>query len=105
MGFRLLPSRGTRKGAAALDWWTIPHVLSGVALAVLLEEFWIASFLLVVYEVVEALLRRIKTKSGAGVFEYESWPNIVADVVVALLGWGLARALMALAAFRPLLPF
>ena len=56
-------------------------------LAILLAEAWLILAFLVVYEAFEGLLRRVKTKSGAGVFEYESWPNIVADVLVAMLPW------------------
>lgn len=83
----LFGAKGMRKGAAALDWWTLPHVASGIVLAILLAEAWLILALLIVYEAFEAALRRVKTKAGAGVFEYESWPNIIADVIVAMVPW------------------
>ena len=91
---RWFPAPGLRKGEPVLDWWTLPHVASGVVLAFTLHSWLLSLALLVVYEVFEALLRRIKTKSGAGVFEYESWPNIVADVVIGMIGWVVARLAM-----------
>jgi hypothetical protein len=87
----LLGTKTSKKGQAALDWWTLPHVGSGIVLAILLAEAWAILGLAILYEVLEALLRRIKTRSGAGVFEYESWPNIVADVVVAMVPWLIVR--------------
>lgn len=83
----LIGSASSKKGQPALDWWTLPHVASGIALALLLAEPWTILALLVLYEAFEAGLRRYKTRSGAGVFEYESWPNIVADVIVAMVPW------------------
>jgi hypothetical protein len=83
--------RGGRKGEAAVDWWSIPHVLSGMALAATGLGWISCGILLCAYEVFEAALRRIKTQSGAGVFEYESWPNIVADVLVGIAGFFVVR--------------
>ena len=83
----LFGTKDMRPGEAALDWWTLPHVGSGIVLALLLAEPWLIAALLIVYEAFEAALRRIKTKAGAGVFEYESWPNIIADVLVAMVPW------------------
>lgn len=77
-----------RKGEAALDWWTIPHVASGVLLALLGVPWLVAFAVLVVYEVIEAGLRRVK-RGGAGLFEYESWPNIGTDILVAMVGFAL----------------
>lgn len=70
-----------------MDWWTLPHVGSGIALALLLAEGWLILALLILYEAFEEALRRVKTKAGAGVFEHESWPNIIADVIVAMVPW------------------
>lgn len=83
----LFGTKGMRKGEAALDWWTLPHIGSGVVLALLLAEPWLIAALLILYELFEGALRRVQTKAGAGVFEHESWPNIVADVLVALVPW------------------
>lgn len=83
----LFGAKGMRSGKAALDWWTLPHVGSGIVLAILLAEVWLILTLLILYEAFEAALRRVKTKSGGGVFEYESWPNIIADIIVAMVPW------------------
>ena len=48
---------------------------------------------LTLYEVAEAGLRRIRLKEG-GLFEYESWPNIVLDVVVGMAGFWAAWVLL-----------
>lgn len=45
---------------------------------------------LVVYELFEGGLRRIKLRDG-GLFEHESWPNVVADVVVGMAGYVAVR--------------
>lgn len=89
---RLHPSG--RRGEAALDAWTWVHVGSGVALGVLLRSWWVVLALLVAYEAFEGVLRRIKLEEG-GLFEYESWPNIVADVVAGMAGFAAARLLLA----------
>lgn len=79
--------KGNRRGRAALDWWTLPHVGSGIVLALLLTEPWAILALLILYEAFEGALRRVKTKAGGGVFEFESWPNVIADVIVAMVPW------------------
>lgn len=68
------------------------HLGSGAALGVLLDSPWVALAVLVVYEGVEGLLRRIKVEDG-GLFEYESWPNIVVDVLVGWAGFGVVHLL------------
>ena len=83
----ILGVKGMRRGRAALDWWTLPHIGSGVVLALLLAEPWVILALLILYEAFEGALRRVKTKAGGGVFEYESWPNVIADVIVAMAPW------------------
>jgi hypothetical protein len=82
----LVHKRGLKKGEAALDWWSLVHVAAGMGLG-LLPIGWLWAVLLIVgFEGVEALLRRVK-RHGNGLFEHESWPNIAADVVVGLLGF------------------
>jgi hypothetical protein len=75
-------------GEAAFDSWTWVHLSSGMGLAFMGVTWWWALGLLIVYEVFEAALRRIKLEEG-GLFEYESWGNIVADVVVGVAGWAM----------------
>lgn len=90
---------GHRKGEAALDWWSLVHLGSGLVLG-LAPIGWVwAIGLLVGYEVFEAGLRRIKTKEG-GLFEYESWPNIGVDIVVGLLGFAVTHVTV-----EPFLPW
>jgi hypothetical protein len=75
-----------RKGEAPFDLWSWVHLGSGAALGLVLASPLWAAGLLLLYEGFEALLRRIKTEEG-GLFEYESWPNIAADVLVGLVGF------------------
>lgn len=77
-----------RKGEAPLDTWTFVHAASGLALGALGVGVLVAVLLLVVYEIVEALLR--KRRSGAGVFEHESWGNIIADIIVGGAAFAIA---------------
>ena len=79
-----------RKGEDALDWWSIPHFASGLALGLLPIDWFVAVALIVGYEVLEAGLRRIKTSEG-GLFEYESWTNILVDVLLGLAGFGIVH--------------
>lgn len=81
-----MPGSEARPGEAPVDWWSVPHVATGIALALLVDPWWMALVLLVGYEVLEAGLRHIPGKDG-GLFEYESWPNIFADVAFGMLGW------------------
>ena len=91
--------RGSRKGEAAFDWWSLVHLAGGLILG-LAPIGWLWGIGLVLgYEVVEAGLRRVKTEEG-GLFEYESWTNIGADVVIGLLGFGITHATVG-----PLLPW
>src|SRR5438552_2756889 len=85
--------KARRRGEAALDAWTWVHVGSGAALGALLGSWWLALLLLLLYEAFEAGLRRIRLQDG-GLFEYESWPNIGADVVAGLLGFAAMRLLL-----------
>lgn len=75
-----------RKGEDAIDRWSIVHAGSGVGLAVLGVSVVPASALLVGFEALEAVLRRFKTEEG-GLFEYESWPNVIADLILGLAGY------------------
>lgn len=87
-----------RKGEAAIDWWTLVHFAAGLVLG-LLPIGWLWAVAAVVgYEVLEAGLRRIKTRGG-GLFEYESWPNIAADIVIGLAGFAIVH--VAVAPFLP----
>ena len=79
-----------RKGEAAFDAWSWVHVASGVALGAIGFGGLATLVLLVLYEAIEALLR--KGRSGVGVFEYESWANIVADLCFGMAGFALAWA-------------
>jgi hypothetical protein len=81
---------GKRKGEAALDAWSWVH-LAGGALIGLTGLLWPwALGLIVGFEVLEGGLRRIK-RDGEGLFEYESWTNIAADIVVGAVGYFLGR--------------
>lgn len=46
--------------------------------------------LIVGFEFLEGGLRRVRTEEG-GLFEYESWPNIFADVIIGVAGYLVAR--------------
>jgi hypothetical protein len=74
-----------RKGEAWVDGWTAIHVASGAALGALGTGPLLALAALVAYEAFEGLLRRIKLEDG-GLFEYESWGNIVVDVLAGYAG-------------------
>ena len=63
-----------------VDWWSIVHVLSGVLLGLLSVSLLVTAVVLVLWEVVEAL---------AGVKEPRT--NRIADVLIGLLGWFLAK--------------
>lgn len=63
------------------------HAASGVALGILGLSWWLALVLLAAFEVFEAGLRRVQ-RGGKGLFEHESWPNIIVDIVVGMAGWG-----------------
>ncbi|HEX2066970.1 MAG TPA: hypothetical protein VHI93_09180 [Candidatus Thermoplasmatota archaeon] len=81
-----------RPGEAPFDRWSLAHVASGAALGLVLSSFLWAFVLLTVYEAAEGALRRVKRDpSGRGLFEYESWPNILADVLVGLAGFVAVR--------------
>lgn len=99
--------RTRRKGEAALDNWSWAHVASGAGLALSGVSWGWSLALLVGFEALEGALRR--TKDRGGLFEYESWPNIVADVVTGMIGFAGARMFMAkpfaAATLRAVLPF
>jgi hypothetical protein len=81
-----------RRGEAALDRWSLVHAASGAALGLLTRSFLLALALLVAYEALEAGLRALKRDpAGKGLFEYESWPNIAADVLVGMAGFAAVR--------------
>jgi hypothetical protein len=89
-------------GVSPLDLWSIMHVASGAALAVVgLNTRWSAAAL-VAFEVLEAGLRLVPTGDGP-LFEYESFANIVADVFVGLIGYLGAEALLRRLSWRRLL--
>jgi hypothetical protein len=75
-----------RRGEAPLDRWSLVHVASGGALAVLNVNWYWMLAILVGFEAVEAGLRRIKVTEG-GLFEYESWWNVAGDLVTGAMGW------------------
>lgn len=81
-----------RPGAASFDRWSLVHIASGVALGFLTASFLLVLALLVAYEAFEGVLRHVKRdEAGRGLFEYESWPNIVADVLVGMAGFVAVR--------------
>lgn len=82
-----------RRGESPWDWWTVPHAAAGAALGLLGMGWPWALAVILGFELVEAGLRRVKHE-GKGLFEYESWPNIAADVVVAVAAFAVARYLL-----------
>ncbi len=66
-----------------VDWWSIVHVLSGVLLGLLSVSLLKTAVVLVLWEVVEGL---------AGVKEPRT--NRIADVLIGLLGWFLAKLII-----------
>ncbi|HUR62974.1 MAG TPA: hypothetical protein VM241_00680 [Candidatus Thermoplasmatota archaeon] len=81
-----------RRGELPFDKWSLVHVASGVALGFLLSSFLWAFALLALYEAFEGVLRRVnRDAEGRGLFEYESWPNILADVLVGMAGFVAVR--------------
>ncbi|HLF15944.1 MAG TPA: hypothetical protein VI796_00715 [Candidatus Thermoplasmatota archaeon] len=78
---------GMRPGHAALDLWSLVHLGAGVALGLLGTVWWLAFLLLVAFEALEGILRRVKRHGGGGLFEYESWPNVLADIAIGMVGW------------------
>ena len=80
-------------GVSPLDFWSIVHFAAGAMLAVVgLNPRW-ATAVLVVFEIVEAGLRLVPRAQGP-LFEYESFPNIVADVFIGLVGYLALEALL-----------
>lgn len=103
--------RKRRRGEAPLDNWSWAHVASGAGLALSGVSWGWAFGLLVGFEALEGALRRARSKEAGGLFEYESWPNIAADVMTGMIGFAGARLLMgrpfarvAMNAVLPLLP-
>lgn len=80
-----------RKGEDAFDGWTWVHFASGLALGLIGVKWRWALALLIGFEALEALLRRVKKQGGQGLFEYESWKNIGLDVAAGLIGYGMGR--------------
>ena len=79
-------------GVSPLDVWSIAHLLSGAALAIVgLNTRW-SLVVLTGFEFVEAGLRLVPSGNGP-LFEYESFANIVADVFIGLIGYLGAEAL------------
>lgn len=89
----LYQKQGQRKGEAALDWWSFIHLGAGLALGLLRIDWLWAVVLVVGFEGLEAILRLVKPRRmhGKGLFEHESWPNIVADVIIGLGGFALVH--------------
>ena len=87
-----------RKGEKLIDWWSLVHFASGLLLGLLPLGWAWAVLAIVGYEGVEGILRRVKTKEG-GLFEYESWPNILGDILLGIAGYGIIH--MAVFPFMP----
>ena len=77
-----------RKGEATFDWWSLVHFATGLLMGLLPIGWPLACALIVGYELFEGGLRHVKTEEG-GLFEYESWPNIVADIALGLAGYAI----------------
>ncbi len=78
-----------RNGEHPFDRWTWAHVASGLALGALHVPWLWMLIIVILYEGLEGVLRRVKLKDG-GLFEYESWANIIIDILVAVVGYALA---------------
>jgi hypothetical protein len=87
-----------RKGEDPFDWWSLVHFAGGLVLGLLPIGWPWAAGLIVGYELFEGGLRHVKTEEG-GLFEYESWPNIGADIVLGLSGYAIMH--VAVAPFLP----
>jgi hypothetical protein len=72
-----------------VDLWSLLHFAAGVLFALLRVPWFGLLALAVGYEGFEAGLREGRTSKG-GVFEAESWQNMVCDILVAGAGWALA---------------
>jgi hypothetical protein len=87
-----------RRGELPFDKWSLVHVASGAALGLVTGSFLWAFALLVAYEGLEGILRRVRPDpSGRGLFEFESWPNILADILVGMAGFVAVRLAFRLA--------
>jgi len=69
-----------------LDRWSWVHLGAGLLLGLTGLDWRIGVALIVGFEGLESILRRIKT-NGEGLFEYESWPNVAADIVIGSAGF------------------
>lgn len=78
------------RGEDALDRWTWAHVATGFGLGFLGVKLGWASALLIGFEALEGVLRQFKVEEG-GLFEYESWKNILADVLVGIAAYAAVR--------------
>ncbi len=88
-----------KKGEAAFDAWSFAHFAGGALLGLLPVGWPIVVVLIAGYELLEGGLRRVKNKEG-GLFEYESWANIGADLALGLTGYAIMHL-----ALRPFLPW
>jgi len=84
---------GVRAGEDPLDAWSLVHVASGLALGLPGWPWWLVLLLLVAFEALEGVMRRIRP-GGEGLFEYESWPNVGMDVVVGMAGFAVASLIV-----------
>lgn len=80
-------------GEQSLDPWSVVHVLAGLLLGLFVRNVWLALALLGAYELLEGGLRRVKRpgQQGKGLFEHESWGNIVFDLLFGMIGWLFAQ--------------
>lgn len=72
------------------DWWSLAHVSSGVLLAFAGVPWYGMLALGIGYEGFEAGLRMSRAHARKGVFEPETWGNMMADVLVDMVGWAAA---------------
>ena len=80
------------KGEASLDRWTLVHLASGFALGWLGAGLLTTATVLVGYEAFEMQLRKVPATGDsngfvAGLLEFESQKNILADLIAGLAGY------------------
>ncbi len=77
-----------KPGEPAFDAWSLAHVASGLAIAYSTDwDDFETMTALIAYEFFEAILRNTPGHDGQGLFEYESWPNILGDVAAGYAGY------------------
>jgi TctA family transporter len=89
--FSLITANKKVKGDAAFDLWSLVHFGAGYALGALRVPMLAAIFILILYELLEVVLRAIPGNSGKNFFEFESTTNVLCDVAVGMAGYTAGR--------------